>query len=971
MYRSPVYILLGIMCAISIACSGGGSSPVLPDTGNPLTPGGSQILTDQSHQSQTAHNAVMGYYDIYYDIQSQTMEAVENRTAEFTLNVVPFLNLMTIPKNGITFGSIVIHDDDPTFLGIDVEFSIHHPFPGIDQYNAYDLRGVIIGNGADAMSYGGLRTAHHGTDLWMKNPDGYTRWFNPTDFTTELIFGYAPGGYQNLAGDAQVNPYKYYGKHLGKDDNYWSWLVNGPNYDGVFESGSGRTMELEFPLPPSGLGIMFGYAIVVSWDDQGQTGPYYPVHCPEPVAVNVTQTPDVWYDPDSGVSGGNLILDIDIFAWNEQPSIVKIESSVLDGIAEFDFDTYASPGGDHYWTWHVEAPATTLTSNENHYFWVIAEDNAFDYKNGLPDIPSPDDVMAAFFRNDCQVLGILPIITVLVPNGGEEWQVGSDKEVTWTSENITGTVFIEYSKDNFVADLHSIATGETNDGSFMWNNIPDDVSNTVLVRVSSTDNPSLNDTSDDYFSIVPITSPCGDGFLNWAKRAGGTGDDRGQGITSLSDNSTVVTGSFNGSATFGPGESTVTVLNSAGGNDIFIACYNPDGTLAWAKRAGGSFGDGGLGIKALSDNSTVVTGIFWGSATFGQGESTATVLNSAGYYDIFLAHYNPDGTLAWAKRAGGADYDWGCGITTLSDNSTVVTGVFSGSATFGPGESTATVLNSAGIYDCFIARYNPDGTLAWAKRAGGANYDWGNDITTLSDNSTVVTGVFSDSATFGPGESTETVLNSAGNYEFFIAHYNPDGTLAWAKRAGGADWDIGYGITTLSDNSTVVTGVFSDSATFGPGESAETILASAGTRDMFIAHYNTDGTLAWAKRAGGTEIDWGYKITALSDDSTVAIGYMGVSATFGQGETNETVLNSAGASDIFVAHYSNDGTLCWAKHAGGYTEDIGYGITTLSDDSTVATGMFTGSATFGPGESAETILTSDGSYDIFIAQFAP
>ena len=45
-----------------------------------------------------------------------------------------------------------------------------------------------------------------------------------------------------------------------------------------------------------------------------------------------------------------------------------------------------------------------------------------------------------------------------------------------------------------------------------------------------------------------------------------------------------------------------------------------------------------------------------------------------------------------------------------------------------------------------------------------------------------------------------------------------DGNLIWAKQAGGMDVDIGDGITTLSDNSTVVTGDFRGTATFGPGE---------------------------------------------------------------------------------------------------------------------------------------------------------
>ncbi|MCX6646286.1 MAG: hypothetical protein NTY09_08010, partial [bacterium] len=178
------------------------------------------------------------------------------------------------------------------------------------------------------------------------------------------------------------------------------------------------------------------------------------------------------------------------------------------------------------------------------------------------------------------------------------------------------------------------------------------------------------------------------------------------------------------------------------------------------------------------------------------------------------------GELIWATSAGGADASSnGYGITTLSDNSTIVTGNFYGWATFGQGELNQTVLKSPdwNDSDIFIARYNPNGRLAWAKSAGGESYDKSYGITHLFDNSTVVTGMFNISATFGPGEPNQTALTSDGwGGDIFIARYNPDGSLAWAKRAGpdsNAYYDEGYGITALSDNSTVVTGWFAGSAT--------------------------------------------------------------------------------------------------------------------------------------------------------------
>ncbi|MCX6646221.1 MAG: hypothetical protein NTY09_07680, partial [bacterium] len=144
---------------------------------------------------------------------------------------------------------------------------------------------------------------------------------------------------------------------------------------------------------------------------------------------------------------------------------------------------------------------------------------------------------------------------------------------------------------------------------------------------------------------------------------------------------------------FGKGEPNQTVLSSRGSVDIFVARYNPDGMLAWAKSAGWSGSDFVHEITALSDDSTIVAGRFVASGT-GEG-------------DIFIARYDPDGTPIWAKGWGSSLLDEGCGITVLSDDSTVVTGYFDELAVFGEGESNETLLISEGVIDIFIARFSP------------------------------------------------------------------------------------------------------------------------------------------------------------------------------------------------------------------------------------------------------------------------
>ena len=83
--------------------------------------------------------------------------------------------------------------------------------------------------------------------------------------------------------------------------------------------------------------------------------------------------------------------------------------------------------------------------------------------------------------------------------------------------------------------------------------------------------------------------------------------------------------------------------------------------------------------------------------------------------------------------------------------------------------------------------------LDWAKLAygtgsdGGTRYDWGRGVASLNDGSTAILGEFQEDLTLGFGEANETTLRGrAGNvFNLFVARYNPDGTLAWAKQTNG------------------------------------------------------------------------------------------------------------------------------------------------------------------------------------------
>jgi hypothetical protein len=109
-------------------------------------------------------------------------------------------------------------------------------------------------------------------------------------------------------------------------------------------------------------------------------------------------------------------------------------------------------------------------------------------------------------------------ITITSPNGGEIWQAGSQQIITWVSTDISN-VKIDYTNDDGTSWLEIIPSTPGSVGSYSWT-VPDTPSEQCKVRISDATDSSLNDISDNVFTIssqprsITITSPIeGDTWL--------------------------------------------------------------------------------------------------------------------------------------------------------------------------------------------------------------------------------------------------------------------------------------------------------------------------------------------------------------------------------------------------------------------------------------------------------------------------
>ncbi|MDP3149058.1 MAG: FISUMP domain-containing protein [Ignavibacteria bacterium] len=98
-------------------------------------------------------------------------------------------------------------------------------------------------------------------------------------------------------------------------------------------------------------------------------------------------------------------------------------------------------------------------------------------------------------------------IIISSPNGGENWQVGTNKNITWTSSNVTN-VKIEYTSNNGTSWATIISNTPATANSYSWL-IPNTPSSQCKVKICDVGNSAVNDESDNLYQITSANSnPC-------------------------------------------------------------------------------------------------------------------------------------------------------------------------------------------------------------------------------------------------------------------------------------------------------------------------------------------------------------------------------------------------------------------------------------------------------------------------------
>ncbi len=93
-----------------------------------------------------------------------------------------------------------------------------------------------------------------------------------------------------------------------------------------------------------------------------------------------------------------------------------------------------------------------------------------------------------------------PSVTVISPNGGEYMQIGTARNIEWTSNDVN-FISIYYSTDNGVSWIPIVAGLDAALQQYTWT-VAGDPSSQSLIKIEGTNNTSASDQSDDNFTIT-------------------------------------------------------------------------------------------------------------------------------------------------------------------------------------------------------------------------------------------------------------------------------------------------------------------------------------------------------------------------------------------------------------------------------------------------------------------------------------
>lgn len=367
-YKSISKVVIILVILLSLGCS--------VNRADPFTPPDSSESCMESGRSHT----IWGLWQFRVDPVCESVEVVPLRGAEHHLNALPFLE--PPPSTNLTVEFLDFNGNQVT-----ADIGLRHPFLGSDVFTGFDVCGIFITSGSvTGFDDPDLRMTGPG-ETRLLNPDGYSRWWNPSEFpvNTGTMESYNDGllGTPDAVADfnCTLNGYKYFADGLSPGDGL---ELLDPAARGVFSAGQ-KNVRRYIILMESGL--VFNYAVDACWKFPTGSAPYdipedfsLDTNRPESWRVDISETINTLWN-DGADSGGILNLSLDVYDHlNSGMNVVKVESP-----GNFAMVSSGSPvgGGEGYSTFEIGIIDAT-PAEESIDLLITVESEKIGYGGLLP-----------------------------------------------------------------------------------------------------------------------------------------------------------------------------------------------------------------------------------------------------------------------------------------------------------------------------------------------------------------------------------------------------------------------------------------------------------------------------------------------------------------------------------------------------------------------------------------------------------
>lgn len=391
-------IILVLLVLLAAGCSSGGSAV------QPIAP---PVTNSQANQAVSTGQTALGFYDITFNKDTMEFDVVPLRTAMFQANLTRLLQPPVQPINLVTLMFHLGESDIPNGL-IVVDITVRHPFVGEPRFRGFDLLGIIMGDATwhESVEQKLIWPAHD--ELRLVNADGYTRWWNPTEFTSyETIFGYTKWAIApDWLASGIINGYKHFADDLEAEDPITAIDLENRGTFGVNPGINSRRYEIQFPMLDGVPDFHFNYCVTVSYAGPiTEDDPLFPVesfgydaNIQEAFMIDVQDVGSTAFYENESTYGGDLNLEIEIFDWGfgetsvitDEIEWVSFRSPTLF-VGVFTMGGQVIPGSTQYSKIFQFCVPVTPDGIENQELFIGVRSTEPD--SYAPDIPNPPDTV--------------------------------------------------------------------------------------------------------------------------------------------------------------------------------------------------------------------------------------------------------------------------------------------------------------------------------------------------------------------------------------------------------------------------------------------------------------------------------------------------------------------------------------------------------------------------------------------------